>query len=339
MLKSLQVKIAAGIAAAVVAVGGVTAAVVLTNQDAAGTSAEGQEGNTPNAADAGYAENTLGLAAQQTEEPTEAPHEHAYKEEITVKATCETDGLKTLTCECGDSYTEAIKATGHVFDYVYNEDATYEADGTETATCKNCDVTDTRTAEGTMLTYTYTDMSATMYAQSSVNVRDLPSTDGEKLGALSTNQEVAVSGQCIETGWYRFEYDGQTAYVSNNYLSDSKVEVAQSSAGGGSSSGLPAGVIDIKAYPTEQWIDMGSWFFYIVNSTNMPVQNDMSFWGDTKAILQERYPDKVISVGRGYPFKDWGISMMIAYTRDIDDPSFAANSVYYNLLSTRQYNN
>ena len=237
MLKSLQVKIVAGIVAAVVAVGGITAAVVLTNQDAVETSAEGQEGNTLAAADAGNTQNTPELATQPTEtaEPTEAPHEHAYKEEITKEATCEEDGEKTFTCECGDSYTEVIAATGHVFEYVYNEDATYYADGTETATCKNCDVVDTRIAEGTMLTYTYTDMSATMYAQSSVNVRDLPSADGEKLGALSTNQEVAVSGQCNETGWYRFDYDGQTAYVSNNYLSDSKVEVAQSSSGGSSS--------------------------------------------------------------------------------------------------------
>lgn len=39
-----------------------------------------------------------------------------------------------------------------------------ETDATETATCENCDVTDTRITEGTMLTYTYTDMSATKYA-------------------------------------------------------------------------------------------------------------------------------------------------------------------------------
>ena len=296
MLKKLQVKIIAGIAAAVVAVGGVATAVVLTSQDAIETSADGQEGNTLASANAGNTENIPESATQPTEtaEPTEAPHEHAYKEEITTEATCETDGLKTFTCECGDSYTEVIKATGHVLEYVYNEDATYYADGTETATCKNCDVTDTRTAEGTMLTYTYTEMSATMYAQSSVNVRDLPSTDGEKLGALSTNQEVAVSGQCNETGWYRFEYDGQTAYVSNNYLSNSKVEVAQSSSSGGSSSGYP-----LEGYPVGEWIDMGDWFFYINNSTDMPAPTTSSFWGDIKAILQERYPDRELRSGAG----------------------------------------
>ena len=231
MLKSLQAKTIAGIVAAAVAVGGVTTAVVLINQNAEEASAGGLEGNTQNVADAGNNEGTEtspGTAAQPTETDglTEASHEHNYTEEITVEATCETDGEKKLTCECGDSYTEVIKATGHVFNYVYNEDATYLADGTETATCENCDETDTRTAEGTMLTYTYTDMSATKYAKQTVNIRTLPSTDGEKIGALSTNDEITITGQCNETGWYRFEYNGQTAYVAGNYVGDNKVEVA-----------------------------------------------------------------------------------------------------------------
>ena len=152
-------------------------------------------------------------------------HEHNYTEEITVEATCETDGEATYTCECGDTYTEVIPATGHSFtNYVSNNDATYTADGTETAKCDNCDATDTRTAEGSMLTYTYTDMDATKYAKSAVNVRNLPNTDGEKLGGLSTNNEVKVTGQCNETGWYRIEYDGNTAYVSDSYLVDNKIE-------------------------------------------------------------------------------------------------------------------
>lgn len=76
-------------------------------------------------------------------------------------------------------------------------------------------------------TYSYTDKSATMYAQSSVNVRDLPDTNGNKVGRLSTNQEVSVTGQCNETGWYRISYNGSEAFVSDKYLGDSKVEVKQ----------------------------------------------------------------------------------------------------------------
>ncbi|MBQ7925894.1 MAG: SH3 domain-containing protein [Lachnospiraceae bacterium] len=161
-------------------------------------------------------------------ENQEPPHEHAYTETVTTEATCTTDGEKTFTCECGDSYTEVITAIGHIFEnYTSNGDATYLADGTETATCI-CGETDTRTAEGSMLEYTYTDMDATMYVQKSVNVRSMPGTDGEKMGGLSTNDEVKVTGQCVETGWYRIEFDGNVAYVSNNYLGADKVVVQES---------------------------------------------------------------------------------------------------------------
>lgn len=40
-------------------------------------------------------------------------HTHSYTETITKQPTCTEDGEKTYTCECGDSYTEAIPATGH----------------------------------------------------------------------------------------------------------------------------------------------------------------------------------------------------------------------------------
>lgn len=175
-----------------------------------------------------HQEDTTISDESSTPEHTEAPHEHTYTETITTEATCEADGVKTFTCECGDTYTEAIATQGHIFEtYTSNNDATYTADGTETATCSNCDVTDTRTAEGSMLTYTYTDMDATMYAQKTVNVRSLPNTDGEKLGSLSTNDEVKVTGQCAETSWYRIEYSGGVAYVSNSYLGNDKVVVKQ----------------------------------------------------------------------------------------------------------------
>ena len=66
--------------------------------------------------------------------------------------------------------------------------------------------------------YTYSALDKTMYAKSSVNVRDLPSTDGERIGGLSARQEVHVTGQCNETGWYRIAYGDGEAYVSNSYI-------------------------------------------------------------------------------------------------------------------------
>lgn len=107
--------------------------------------------------------------------------------------------------------------------------------------------------------YTYTDISATMYATQTVNVRNLPNTDGEKIGSLSTNQEITVVGQCVETDWYKFELDGQTAFVSNSYLSTEKVEVQQSTGGGN----VPANVPNALTVERGVIHDMGTYRFVI----------------------------------------------------------------------------
>ncbi len=78
--------------------------------------------------------------------------------------------------------------------------------------------------ENTTVVYTYTEMKTTMYAKQAVNVRNLPGTNGVKVGSLSANQEITVTGQCVETGWYRIIYNGTEAYVSNNYLTDTAIE-------------------------------------------------------------------------------------------------------------------
>lgn len=72
--------------------------------------------------------------------------------------------------------------------------------------------------------YTVTDMNKTMYAKQSVNLRSGPDTSYDKVGNLSTNQEVKITGQA-NTGWYRISFDGGIAFVSNKYLSENKVEV------------------------------------------------------------------------------------------------------------------
>ena len=84
---------------------------------------------------------------------------HDYEEvaDSAVEATCDTDGKKADTkCSvCGDLVTgEVVPASGHSYgEYVYNNDATTKADGTETATCSVCGGTDTRTKEGTKRSY------------------------------------------------------------------------------------------------------------------------------------------------------------------------------------------
>ena len=75
----------------------------------------------------------------------------------------------------------------------------------------------TEELEEVKVEYTYTDMNTTMWVSSAVNVRDMPSTDGNKVGSLNSGAEVVVTGQCNETGWYRLENGN---YVSGNYLSE-----------------------------------------------------------------------------------------------------------------------
>ena len=104
---------------------------------------------------------------KQTEKPTEHPaqkptepatqaHAHSYTATVTKQPTCTAEGVKTFRCSCGDSYTEAISAAGHIFGaYVYNNDATEAADGTETAVCTICGAKDTRTAAGTKIAHVH----------------------------------------------------------------------------------------------------------------------------------------------------------------------------------------
>lgn len=70
--------------------------------------------------------------------------------------------------------------------------------------------------------YTYSELNQTMYAKSAVNVRDLPSTDGNKIGSLKASQEITVTGKCDQTGWYRFDLNGTTAYASDKYIVSEK---------------------------------------------------------------------------------------------------------------------
>ena len=82
--------------------------------------------------------------------------------------------------------------------------------------------------------YTYSELNQTMYAKSAVNVRDLPSTDGKKIGSLKASQEITVTGKCDQTGWYRFDWNNTTGYVSDKYIVSEKPAVNTVAATGNS---------------------------------------------------------------------------------------------------------
>ena len=171
--------------------------------------------------------------------------------------------------------------------------------------------------------YTYTDMSATMYAQQTVNIRDLPDTDGNKLGSLSTNDEITITGQCNETSWYRFEYNGSVAYVSNKYVDKNKVEIQapannSGSSGGQASSGQKNWQDDYQSYT---WYDMNDFMFIIVDTKEEAV-NTLDY-SSARATLQARFPENKINSGAASPLRD-GHYMCFAYKVGIFVDSFVA---------------
>lgn len=66
--------------------------------------------------------------------------------------------------------------------------------------------------------YTYTEISDFLYAKQALNVRDLPSTSGNIIGSLKADEKIEITGQCVETQWYRVIYQGMVGYCSNKYL-------------------------------------------------------------------------------------------------------------------------
>lgn len=108
---------------------------------------------------------------------------------------------------------------------------------TETATAPTVEPT-AEPVEPTAVStgYTYSELNQTMYAKSAVNVRDLPSTDGKKIGSLKASQEITVTGKCDQTGWYRFDWNNTTGYVSDKYIVSEK-PVSNVAATGNSNAG------------------------------------------------------------------------------------------------------
>ena len=84
----------------------------------------------------------------QTEVPM-LPHD--YVASVTTEPTCTVDGVRTYTCSmCGDSYTEAIPATGHTFGpWTTVTSPTCTQSGSEQRSCSVCGYTETRGVDPT----------------------------------------------------------------------------------------------------------------------------------------------------------------------------------------------
>ena len=100
-----------------------------------------------------------------------------------------------------------------------------EAVETESETADDVTVTEeANSSEGIEII----EMDAIMYATTSVNERKEPSADSEKIGSLSTGEEVHVTGQTKDEQWYRIEISGiDEGFVASQYLSNDKPIIEQ----------------------------------------------------------------------------------------------------------------
>lgn len=121
---------------------------------------------------------------------------------------------------------------------------------------------DSTSEEPTVVEYTYTELNKTMYAKSSVNVRDLPTSDGNKRGKLTEGQEVEVTGRCNETGWYRIKFGSFDCYVSDKYLTDEKPETKEDNAQYSYEDRDGDGFADLA-----EWTEMGGYLVYTKDNT------------------------------------------------------------------------
>ena len=68
----------------------------------------------------------------------ESLHEHKYTSKVTKEPTCKETGIRTYTCECGDTYTESIATIDHKYQYKLVKQSTCKEEGLGKYTCTVC---------------------------------------------------------------------------------------------------------------------------------------------------------------------------------------------------------
>ena len=149
------------------------------------------------------------VTEKATQAPTKPAHTHSYTSAVTKASTCTSEGVMTFTCSCGDSYTETIGRTAHNYgSYTYNNDATYESDGTETAVCSVCGDRVTRTAGGTKLVHVHS------YSES-VTTAPSCTTEGVKTFACSCGSSYTEAIPATGHVWSDYAYNNDATTESD----------------------------------------------------------------------------------------------------------------------------
>lgn len=149
----------------------------------------------------------------------EESHKHNYTSKITKAATCASEGVKTYSCSCGDSYSEAIPETAHTYkDTVVKPTCTNGGYTTHTCTVCGYSISDTQTPKNG---HSWTP--ATCTAPKTCSVCGI--TEDEALG--HNYKKEVVNPTCDNGGYTKYTCtrngcsysytDSQTAKTGHNY--------------------------------------------------------------------------------------------------------------------------
>ena len=140
----------------------------------------------------------------------EEEHVHSYTDEVTAP-TCTEKGYTTHTCSCGDTVVDTyVDELGHDFkEYVSDNNATYDSDGTKTATCEreNCEEKDTVTEANTKL--------VSKIAFKSLIANGLQVTSAQSFSNATTEFSFANEIECLGNVSYEVARD---QYGENTFL-------------------------------------------------------------------------------------------------------------------------
>ena len=175
--------------------------------------------------------------AQIVEEGTLNIVPHNWDEgTVTIPAECDKPGEMTYHCtdaNCDATKTEPIPMLGHSFtNYVSDNNATCKDDGTETAKCDRCDVTDTRTVVDSHLSVAHTLAYA---AEGAVITESCTVCTNHTETATISAENAAFTGEAIETaavsysaGWKGGELE--IVYTDNVNAGTAKATVTKGEA-------------------------------------------------------------------------------------------------------------
>lgn len=158
-------------------------------------------------------------------------HEHNYTAVVT-PPTCTEKGYTTYTCSCGDTYiADETEALGHRWgEYVSNNDATYDSDGTKTATCSVCGETNTVVDEGSQLkkepdlsTFNIKTVSLTLQSSIKMNFKVLKSALAEYENPYMVFKceglgDMTVTEYTEQGDYFVFSFPGISPKMMNNIV-------------------------------------------------------------------------------------------------------------------------